>query len=84
MRKATTPRGAPAFAALTAKDIRLQPPDSEAELALCMQPDDAMGPLLIRPSERRVYLQGQRVVLGARDFDLVLALIERRDRVVSK
>lgn len=43
-----------------------------------------MGAVLIRPSERRVYLHGQPLALGARAFDLLLALVERRDRIVDK
>ena len=46
--------------------------------------DYACGSLLIKPSTRGVYLQGQPVVLGARAFDLLLALVERRNRVVDK
>jgi DNA-binding winged helix-turn-helix (wHTH) protein len=44
----------------------------------------AMGPIRIRPSERRVFLHGRPVALGARAFDLLLALVEHRDRVVGK
>lgn len=49
-----------------------------------MRSDFAVGPVLIRPSERRAYLQGQPLALGARAFDLLLALVERRERVVGK
>lgn len=49
-----------------------------------MRLDYAIGATLIRPAERCVYLHGQPVALGARAFDLLLALIERRDRVVGK
>lgn len=38
----------------------------------------------IRPAERRVLVRGEPVALGARAFDLLLALIEHRDRVVGK
>jgi non-specific serine/threonine protein kinase len=38
----------------------------------------------VRPAERRVLRDGEAVALGARAFDLLLALIERRDRVVGK
>ena len=49
-----------------------------------MRVDYACGPFLIKPSARGVFLQGQPVVLGARAFDLLLALVEHRDRVVDK
>jgi len=49
-----------------------------------MQCDYVIGEVLVRSSERRVYLHGQPLPLGARAFDLLLALIERRDRVVGK
>lgn len=38
----------------------------------------------IRPAERQVLVGGQLAPLGARAFDLLMALIERRDRLVSK
>ena len=38
----------------------------------------------VRPAERRVLKDGDPVALGARAFDLLLALIERRERVVGK
>ncbi len=38
----------------------------------------------VRPAERRVLAHGKPVSLGARAFDLLLALIEHRDRVVGK
>ncbi len=42
------------------------------------------GRLEVRPSERQVMLDGHAVAVGARAFDLLQALIERGDRVVSK
>ncbi len=42
------------------------------------------GSLEVRPAERRVLLRGEPLALGTRAFDLLLALIEHRDRVVSK
>jgi TolB-like protein/Flp pilus assembly protein TadD len=42
------------------------------------------GRFELRPDERQLRLDGQPVPLGARAFDVLLALIERRDRVVSK
>ena len=42
------------------------------------------GGFEVRPAERRVLLHGQPVGLGARAFDLLLVLIEQRERVVGK
>lgn len=42
------------------------------------------GRFEVRPAERRVLDDGEPVVLGARAFDLLMALIANRDRVVSK
>ena len=41
-------------------------------------------PIEIRPAERQVLVGGQLAPIGARAFDLLMALVERRDRVVSK
>jgi TolB-like protein len=38
----------------------------------------------VRADERRLLVRGAPVALGARAFDLLLALIEQRDRVVAK
>jgi len=38
----------------------------------------------VRPDERRVFEAGEPVALGARAFDVLVALIDRRDRVVGK
>lgn len=38
----------------------------------------------IQPDERRVLVSGKPVSLGARAFDLLMCLLENRDRVVSK
>lgn len=38
----------------------------------------------IRPAERQLLVAGAPAALGARAFDLLVALVERRDRVVSK
>jgi adenylate cyclase len=43
-----------------------------------------MGRFEVRPDERVLLVDGQPVPLGARAFDVLVALIERRDRVVSK
>ena len=42
------------------------------------------GRFEIRPSERRLLDAGVDVTLGSRAFDLLLTLVEQRDRVVSK
>lgn len=41
------------------------------------------GRFEVRPAERAVFVDDHAVTLGARAFDMLLALIERRDRVVS-
>jgi len=38
----------------------------------------------VRPTERQLLVDGEQARLGARAFDLLLALVERRERVVSK
>ena len=42
------------------------------------------GDFELRPDERRLAIHGQAVPLGARAFDLLMALVERSDRVVGK
>ena len=42
------------------------------------------GSIEIRTAERRILVDGQPAVIGARAFDLLLTLINHRDRVVSK
>jgi DNA-binding winged helix-turn-helix (wHTH) protein len=42
------------------------------------------GRFEIRPAERLLLADGEPVALGARAFDVLMALIERRDRVVAK
>ena len=49
-----------------------------------MTPLLRFGPFELRPQARQLLSSGQRVPLGARAFDVLLALVERRDRVVSK
>ena len=43
-----------------------------------------VGDCEVRPDERRVMTGGEPAALGARAFDLLVCLIERRDRVVNK
>ena len=38
----------------------------------------------VRPAVRQLLIDGAQAKVGARAFDLLLALIERRDRVVGK
>ena len=42
------------------------------------------GAVEIRPAERQILVEGKPASVGARAFDLLLTLIERRDRVVTK
>ena len=42
------------------------------------------GQVEVRPGERRILINGQPANVGARAFDVLIALIDRRDRVVSK
>ena len=42
------------------------------------------GPVEIRPDERQVRVEGRTAALGSRAFDVLLALVERRERVVTK
>ncbi|MEO8753178.1 MAG: winged helix-turn-helix domain-containing protein [Casimicrobiaceae bacterium] len=42
------------------------------------------GRFEVRPATRQLLVDGQPASLGARAFDLLLALIERRDRLVGK
>ncbi len=42
------------------------------------------GPIEVRASERQLLIDGDAVRLGARAFDVLLALVERRERTVSK
>jgi predicted ATPase/DNA-binding winged helix-turn-helix (wHTH) protein len=46
--------------------------------------DFSFGRCVIRSAERQLLLDGQPVKLGARAFDVLMALLERRDSVVSK
>jgi predicted ATPase/DNA-binding winged helix-turn-helix (wHTH) protein len=42
------------------------------------------GAIEVRAAERQLIVDGQAVSLGARAFDVLLALVERRERTVSK
>lgn len=43
-----------------------------------------IGNAKVRPEQRQVLVDGAPVPIGSRAFDLLTALIERRDRVVGK
>ncbi len=43
-----------------------------------------LGRVRVLPSERRLLIDGENAPVGSRAFDLLIALIERRDRVVTK
>jgi Predicted ATPase len=42
------------------------------------------GGVEVRPGERQIVVEGQPASVGARAFDVLMALIDRRDRVVTK
>jgi predicted ATPase/DNA-binding winged helix-turn-helix (wHTH) protein len=42
------------------------------------------GAVEVRPSERALLVEGKPAAVGARAFDVLMALIDHRDRVVSK
>src|SRR6266849_6803507 len=42
------------------------------------------GRIEVRPALRQLRVDGKPVVLGSRAFDVMMALVERRDRLVSK
>jgi len=42
------------------------------------------GTVEVRPSERQLLVEGRPAPLGARAFDVLMALIDHRDRVVTK
>jgi DNA-binding winged helix-turn-helix (wHTH) protein len=44
----------------------------------------SFGRIVVEPARRRLLIDGETAKIGARAFDLLMALIERRHRVVSK
>ena len=42
------------------------------------------GRFVLRPAERQLLVDGEPAPLGARAYDLLIALVQRRDRVVGK
>ena len=49
-----------------------------------MSPSIRFANVEIRPSERQLLIDGKPVALGSRAFDVLLALVERRERMVRK
>ena len=44
----------------------------------------SFGKIVVEPARRRLLVDGEPAKIGARAFDLLMALIDRCDRVVSK
>jgi non-specific serine/threonine protein kinase len=42
------------------------------------------GQVEVRPAERQIVVEGHPASIGARAFDVLMALIDRRDRIVTK
>src|SRR5438067_3238249 len=42
------------------------------------------GEVEVKPSERQLLVEGRPAAVGARAFDVLMALIDHRDRVVTK
>src|SRR5262245_29827433 len=57
---------------------------SSARGGLGMQERLRFGRFEVRPKERVLLVDGRAAKLGSRAFDLLVALVERRDRLVSK
>lgn len=49
-----------------------------------MSPSIRFGNAEVRPNERQLLLDGKAAALGARAFDVLLALLDRRERLVTK
>jgi len=47
-------------------------------------PSHRFGRFEVQPAQRQLLVEGQPAVVGARAFDLLLCLLEHRDRVVGK
>src|SRR5438132_8450370 len=50
----------------------------------CVQESQRFGRIEIRPAQRAVTIDGRPAPLGARAFDVLVALVDRRDRLVGK
>ena len=46
--------------------------------------DHRFGRFVLRPAERQLLIDGEPAPLGARAYDLLSALVHRRDRIVGK
>ena len=55
-----------------------------ASRRLYMLPPLRFGRFEVLPAQRQLLVDGQPALLGARAFDLLLCLVEHRDRVVGK
>jgi len=85
---ATTDR-IPTFSALRAPGhSNVEPtgaqPDVPPPAVPSRSPELRFGRCTVQPAQRRVLIDGQPVRLGGRAFDLLLALMDRRERVVAK
>ena len=49
-----------------------------------MSDSHRFGPFEVQPTQRKLLREGQALPIGSRAFDLLLALIERPDRLVTK
>ena len=68
---------------------RLPRPGTSSKLGLVREgehvsPSIRFGNAEIRPSERLLLIDGKAATLGSRAFDVLLALVERRERLVRK
>src|SRR5215470_11779510 len=57
---------------------------SSTTVALAMPQHHRFGNSEVRGDERQLLVDGSPAAIGARAYDLLLALIERRDRIVEK
>ena len=57
---------------------------NEVGVGLHAAPSYRFGSVEVRPVERKVLVEGREVVIGSRAFDVCIALIEHRDRLVTK
>ena len=51
---------------------------------MAMQESFRFGAVEVRTAQRQVRVDGRPAAIGARAFDVLLMLLEHRDRVVSK
>ncbi len=62
----------------------MHPPKASSSFSAAASQDLTFGRCVIQSSARQVLVDGQPARLGARAFDVLMALVERRDCVVSK